>query len=296
MDAPRHTLRAALAAGLLFGAAAGAASGGAAAGPQNADVSQDPFASLVSTPDAAPREDRGRLGDAPALYIADEGAARLVFDAAGGIAFARFHCARSQPATGCAGRASGWSDEVITLVGKRGARADMVYSTPDGEVAVRVAGGGAATIYVDGAKPGGEPLFRLRGVAAEAIAAQAPLALRPAGAADALLAASLSTSRVSERLGETFAFEIGAPLAEGDHAVLADAVRVAAIGVMRAAEDDARAEAIAARFDGLRFADADAPGVAADGRWLRIDYDPTAGLAGRPTSARVLAALANALR
>lgn len=251
---------------------------------------ENPFANLVSRP-AAARAAALPLGQSPKLLVAGEGRARLVFDAKGAVARARFHCSGGDTAVGCLGATGGWSDEILTLYGAPGAKADMVYATRDRAVRLRISPRGQTTLYSAGGAPSGEPVFLAKGPAAQAIALGAPLAPRAAGPLEVAQDARIAGTRISQRLGSVFVFDIGEPADGVDHSVLGDAVNVTAAGIYSVASDPIGRRSLSGRLSRVRFERGELPDLSLEGDALIVAYNPQKDVSGRPSSSRVRAFL-----
>lgn len=287
----RFGLHGLAAAATLF--AAGLFAAGSAGARQIIDR-DNPLSNLVTRPSAA-RSAALPLGQNPKLLVAGEGQARLVFDAKGAVARARFHCSGGDVAVGCLGPTGGWSDEILTLYGAPGARADMVYATRDRAVRLRISPRGQTTLYSAGGAPGGEPVFLAKGPAAQAIMLGAPLAPRAAGPLEVMQDARIAGMRISQRLGSEFAFEVGEPADGVDHSVLGEAVNVTAAGVYAVVADPIGRRSLQGRLSSVRFEEGAAPDLRLDGDTLVVVYNPAKDVSGRPSSTRVRAFLESRL-
>ncbi len=250
----------------------------------------NPFSNVFARPSSA-RSAALPLGHNPKLLVASEGRARLVFDAKGAVARARFHCSGGDVAVGCLGPTGAWSDEILTLYGAPGARADMVYATRDRAVRLRISPRGQTTLYSAGGAPGGEPVFLAKGPAAQAISLGAPLVPRAAGPLEVAQDARIAGRRIAQRLGADFVFDIGEAADGVDHSVLGDAVNVTAAGVYAVASDPIGRRSLAGRVSRVRFERGDIPDIGLDGETLVVIYNPQKDVSGRPSSSRVRAFL-----
>ncbi|MEL6363758.1 MAG: DUF4908 domain-containing protein [Pseudomonadota bacterium] len=244
----------------------------------------DLLSNLVGRPYAS--RSAAALGRNPRILVGGDGAPRLLFDSRGAVARARFHCARPARDVGCLGVEAAWSDEIITLYGRPGARADMIYATSDEAIRIRVADGRHATLYARGSV-GGEPLFLAAGYKAQVTGVGPVLHLGPAGPIEAQRAASLAQARLRQHLGSAFTLDIGETPDGVDHSVLVDAVNVAFAGVHAALGRPGVRRSLRANLKGVRFIASDAPVLEMQDGVLIVHYAPGSGVAGRPPSASV---------
>jgi len=170
------------------------------------------------------------------------------------------------------------SPEVWALAPNPAPRGDVIYKNDLGQPVLRVTRLGGYTLFT-GARPGGEAVSMAGGGAPLRLTPMSPQAVF-----ERLTQASLRASRAARR---PMYFEAEATPASS--ALIADAAVLASLAIVRLAQGEAGRAALA-RFNRVRFeagksADADLK----DGV-LSVTVAPQAGLAGRPSSERILRA------
>ncbi len=175
------------------------------------------------------------------------------------------------------------SSEVIALSPEPVSRGDIIYRDDVGETVLRATKLGGLILFAH-ERPGGAPVA-MQGLAPE-IRLQT---LSPSALGQKLLQASYRASRAARRLIVFDAQEV----TPGSEAVFADAAAVAAeaVVIITRRKD---AKALVARFGRVLFAPG--PQAAANVRKgvMSITINPSQGLAGRPSSARIVQAVAHA--
>ncbi len=173
------------------------------------------------------------------------------------------------------------SQEVFVLSPSPAARGDTIYRDDVGDPVLRATKLGGLTLFYRG-RPGGAPVaFAGQGAAIHL------QALSPGALGQRLLQASVKASHAAKRLIVFDAQEV----TSGSEAVFADAAAVAAEAVvMIAHRKDGRS--LLSRFGRVLFV----PGARGDASVshgvMNITINPSQGLAGRPSSTRIVAAAA----
>ena len=168
-------------------------------------------------------------------------------------------------------------DEVWALKGVTAAHGDVVFKNDMGEPVLRATRWGGVTLFTP-ATPGGMPAALEGGaVALHAVTSIGPQAL--------LAVLAQSSARAGRAAGRTVLFNAPVVRAEVDW-LFADAAQLAADAFVRAAQDGRRT--FAARFSEVRLSTGRASGVAASGAVVLITIAPERGVAGRPSSLRIL--------
>lgn len=168
------------------------------------------------------------------------------------------------------------SPEVWALQPAPAPRGDVIYKNDLGEPVLRATRLGGVTLFTD-ARPAG---------AAAALAGDGPpLRLAPLGPQallERLAQASLRASRAARR---TILFEAEATPASS--ALIADAATVTSVAIARMARrKDGRA--LLARFGKVRLVEGRKAEAVIDDAVLKITVAPAQGLAGRPSSERII--------
>ena len=208
---------------------------------------------------AGPQDDRSAPAPPVARYVSDEGQT-FVFDRSSPTPLMRFED----------------SQEVLALNPTPAARGDTIYTNDLGEPVLRVTRLGGLTLFFPG-RPAGAPA---------AFAGQAPgirlSPMSPGALLQRLAQASIRASRAARHLIVFDAQEV----TPGSEAVFADAAQVAAQALVRPA-GQSKGEAAAARFIRVLFTPGPKGSVSAGHGILKITVNPSQGLAGRPSSARI---------
>lgn len=174
------------------------------------------------------------------------------------------------------------SQEVFALSPEPAARGDTIYRDDVGDPVLRVTKLGGLILFAHG-RPGGAPV---------ALAGLAPgfrlAALSPAALGQRLLQAAYRASRATKRL---IVFEIH-DISPGSEAVFADAVSVTADAITGMAHRK-DANAINRRFNRVVFTPGKRSEVSVRKGVVSITVNPSLGLAGRPSSARIVEAVAH---
>ena len=173
------------------------------------------------------------------------------------------------------------SAEVMALNPTPAARGDTIYRDDMGDPVLRVTRLGGLTVFFPG-RPIGAPV---------AFAGQAPgIRLLPMSAGallQRLAQASIRASRAARKLIVFDAQEV----TPGSEAVFADAAFVASQALMRLA-GRRDSDKIMGRLDRVLFTPGSKGSVSAGKGVLNIVVNPSQGLAGRPSSARIMAVAA----
>ena len=172
------------------------------------------------------------------------------------------------------------SPEVWVLSASREPRGDMIYSSDLGRPLLRMTRMGGMTVFTT---------ERPDGSAAAAVGSGAPLrliALGPAGLYRALLQASARSSRAARHL---VGFEAPDADASSD-GLIADTATVASEAVV-ALSADSEGRAILARVARVEILRGGRPSASLRGGVVDITVTPALGVAGRPSSQRILFAV-----
>jgi hypothetical protein len=172
------------------------------------------------------------------------------------------------------------SPEVWVLNASRGPRGDMIYTSDLGRPLLRTTQLGGVTVFTPD-RPGGS--------AAAPVGAGPPLRLvsvGPAGLYRILLQASARASRAARHL---VAFEApdADPTSDG---LIADAAVVASEAVVTLSIDN-EGRAILNRVGRVEISHGGRPGAALHGSVVDITVTPALGVAGRPSSQRIMFAI-----
>ncbi len=172
------------------------------------------------------------------------------------------------------------SPEVWALAPAPVPRGDVIYKNDLGEPMLRVTRLGGYTLFTD-QRPSGEAVSLAGGAGPLRLAALSPAALF-----ERLTQASVRASRAARR---AMLFE--AEATPSSSALIADAATITSLAIVRLSQQ-ADGKAMLARFNRVRFQEGKKPSAALKDGTLRIVVAPTQGLAGRPSSERVLKAAA----
>jgi len=214
----------------------------------------------------APEDDRAAPPPPVARYVSDEGES-FVLDRSAPTPLLKFE----------------ESQEVLVLSPSPAARGDIIYRDDVGEPVLRATKLGGLTLFARG-RPGGAPV---------ALAGQASSLRLQALSASALglkfLQASVRASRAARRL-IVFDAQLGAQEMTPDAAaVFGDAASVAAEAVVRIARR-ADGSALLHRFGRILFQPGPKSSASVAHGVMSLTLAPTQGLAGRPSSARIMEA------
>lgn len=169
------------------------------------------------------------------------------------------------------------SPEVWALAPSPAPRGDVIYRDETGEPVLRATRLGGLTLFTD-SRPNGEAVSLAGGGNPLRLAPMSPQAL-----GERLLQASYRTGRVARR---TIVFE-ARNVTPGGSALIGDAAVVTSVAFTQLAQErDGRAAL--GRFSTVRFEEGKKPSVSLKDRVLRIVVAPTHGLAGRPSSKRII--------
>lgn len=279
-------------AGLIGLVAALAADPAMADGPSRlAGASQDPFSALVGER----RVTRNPPSAVERFSVAADGRAFLL---QGGIGAARikFLCTENDPRLDCRIDPAGPAEEIYLVSGARGPRGDVIYKNREGDVLLRMTAYGGATVFWPGERQGQ--------AASRSFGEDEPLVLPPADEKAAERRGRTATAHLSAAAGEPIVFLIAGapanPVQPAGAATLADSTRLAAnakvlsdavvrvaVGMQRVANDPTGARILGARVKSVEFRPGTAPSLSLDGTTLVVVYDPSADVAGRPSSVAV---------
>ena len=172
------------------------------------------------------------------------------------------------------------SPEVWVLSAARGPRGDMIYSNDMGEPLLRTTRLGGATVFTT---------RRPEGSAAAMAGASSPLrliSLGPVGLYQRLLQASVRSSRAAGRL-----IGFNAPNADpASDGLIADTAVIASEAVVTLASR-AGGKALLSRVAEIDIAQGPQPGAYLRAGVVNITVAPAQGLAGRPSSVKILQAV-----
>jgi hypothetical protein len=173
------------------------------------------------------------------------------------------------------------SPEVWVLAPSPAPRGDVIYKNDLGEPVLRATRLGGYTLFTDD-RPSGE---------AVSLAGAAPplrlLGLSPQALGERMLQASIRSGRAARR---PVVFEAEATPASA--ALIADAATIASLAFLRLAADGGRASL--ARVGKVQFTEGRKAAAALSNGVLRVVVSPTQGLAGRPSSERLVSVMRGA--
>jgi hypothetical protein len=168
------------------------------------------------------------------------------------------------------------SPEVWVLAPNPAPRGDVIYKNDMGEPMLRATRLGGFTLFTDD-RPNGEAVSLAGGCAPLRLMQMSPQAVF-----ERLAQASLRASRAAHR---PMLFE--AEATPESSALIADAAVVTSVAIIRLAQrDDGRR--FLARISRVRFSEGKKPSATLKDGILRIVVSPSEGLAGRPSSDRIL--------
>ncbi len=208
------------------------------------------------------QDDRRAPPPPVARYVSEEGA-QFVFDRSSSTPLLKFD----------------QSPEVLALSPSPAARGDVIYMNDTGEPVLRVTKLGGVTLFAH-ARPGGAPVA----MEGEAASLRVLQPLSPGALLQRLAQASLRASRAARKLIEFEAQEV----TPGSEFVFGDAANVAADAVVRMTHRR-DADRLVARFNRVLFLPGPTGAGLSQGAVV-ITVDPNRGLAGRPSSERIMKA------
>jgi hypothetical protein len=230
------------------------------AGAAGAMTAQGPGALGEYIFGSGPQDDRSAPAPPVARYVSDQGQS-FVLDRSSSTPLLKFED----------------SQEVLALTPSPASRGDVIYRDDLGEPVLRITRLGGLILFAPG-RPGGAPV---------AFAGQASVLRLPTMPPSALLqhlaAASVHASRAARHLIAFDAQEVS----PGSEAVFADAAAVASQAIARMAHRHDGA-ALIARTERVLFQPGPRDGVAVGRGVIVITVNPSQGLAGRPSSARII--------
>ena len=205
-------------------------------------------------------DDRSQPAPPVARYVSDEGQT-FVLDRSSSTPLLKFED----------------SPEVVALSPTPAARGDTIYRDDMGDPVLRITRLGGLTIFFPD-RPGGAPV---------AFAGQAPgIRLAPMNAGALLQRLAIASSRASRAARKLIVFD-AQEVTPGSEAVIADAAFVASQAFVRLAGRPG-GEGILARFERVLFKPGSKNTVSAGKGVLNITVNPSQGVAGRPSSARII--------
>ncbi len=173
------------------------------------------------------------------------------------------------------------SSEIFALQATPGPRGDLIYKNDVGQPVLRVSRLGGVTLFTE-RRPMGAAAWAVS--PAGALRPQAPLG--PNGVFSALAEASRRASRAAGRL-----ISFNAPLITPDSETLfADAFAITSDALVRMAAGG-RGRVVVQRVSEVTFLPGRSPQVVAGATRVQIVIAPELGVAGRPSSERILATL-----
>jgi hypothetical protein len=168
--------------------------------------------------------------------------------------------------------------EVWALQAKPAPRGDTIYKNDLGEPVLRATRLGGVTVFTD---------QRPSGSAAALTGGGSPLRLLPLGPQALLERLAQSSARASRAARRLIPFNADASPASS--ALIADAAIVTSEAVARMTHRSDSAQLLS-RFRGVRLEEGRRPDVRVSGGMMQITVTPALGLAGRPSSERIVAA------
>ena len=169
------------------------------------------------------------------------------------------------------------SPEVWVLLPSPAPRGDVIYKDELGEPVLRATRLGGLTLFSD-QRPNGEAVSLAGGGAPLRLAPLSPAAL-----GERLLQASYRSGRIARR---TIVFE-ARKITPAGSALVGDAAIVTSLAFLRMAERRGGRSALG-QFSIVRFEEGKKPSVTLKDGILRIVVAPAQGLAGRPSSKRIM--------
>ncbi|WP_374275552.1 DUF4908 domain-containing protein [Brevundimonas sp.] len=171
-------------------------------------------------------------------------------------------------------------EEVFALRAQAAPRGDVVYRNDAGETVLRISREGGLTLYSD-QSPSGSPVF--------SFGAGEPLELDQMSSAELAAHLGRQSRRANIALGR-IVFFLAIELPRGSEATVADAATGAANVLIAMAANPASREA-ARSVRRVEILQGRRAGANLSGGTLRVFIDPGAGASGRPSSARLVAAI-----
>jgi hypothetical protein len=247
----------------------------------------DPFSALVGK--RRPLEEREAASAKVERYVVATDDRVFLFQDDGEIGRLKYLCGDGDRQIDCVIDEGNPAEEIHLVSSTRVSRGDVVWRNGEGQMLLRIAAYGGATVYFPGI-PRGQ-------AASKSFGEDPPLTLSPLTIEAARARANQATAIVSAEVGAPIPFDVGnpAPDASGGATVLGDAVVRAAKGVRKVARDPTGAGVIASRIRRVEFRRADAAGLGLEKGVLVVGYDPENDAAGRPSSARIARFLENSL-
>jgi Domain of unknown function (DUF4908) len=246
--------------------------------PIAATQSSNPFSALVGKR----RERRANRGGRAVIerYVVASDDRAFLFEQRPDEARVKFLCGAGDQRIDCILDENGPAPEIYQLRPTRGPRGDLIFKNAHGDVLLRIASYGGATVYWPG---------EAQGLAAsKSFGDDTPLTLPFADFETATRRAQAATANISAITGAPIVFDVGAaPHDPANASVLADAVMRAAKGLRDVADDTTGARIIAGRIKRVAFLRGETPGVHLNDTALEIQYVPKLDIAGRPSSTAI---------
>ena len=239
----------------------------------------DPFAALVGK--RKPAQERAAANASVDRYVIATDDRVFLFQSSAGEGRLKFLCGNGDRRISCVIDEINPAEEIHELSAARVSRGDVIWRNREGQALLRVAAYGGVTVFWPGDTRGH--------AASKSFGEDPPLVLDFASIGTARTRAQTATALISAKVGSPVVFDIGdpGPDSAGGATVLADAVARAADGVAAVAEDPTGARVIAARIRHIRFRPMASPALGFESHDLTVGYNPSADVAGRPSSARI---------
>ncbi|HEY5411145.1 MAG TPA: DUF4908 domain-containing protein [Caulobacteraceae bacterium] len=206
------------------------------------------------------QDDRSAPAPPVARYVSDQGQT-FVLDRSSSTALMKFED----------------SPEVLALSPTPAARGDTIYRNDMGEPVLRITRLGGLTVFIPG-RPAGAPV---------AFAGQAPgIRLAPMGPGPLLQRLAQASIRASRAAKHLIVFD-AQEVTPGSEAIFADAAFVTSQALVRLA-GRRDGESVVARIGRVLFAPGSKSSAVISHGVLNITVNPSQGLAGRPSSARIV--------
>lgn len=250
--------------------------------------STDPFSALVGERRERRKSRAARVSVERYVLASDDRA--FLFEDRTTEARVKFLCGPDDERIDCLIDQERPAPEIYQLNATRGPRGDVIYKNSEGDVFLRIASYGGATVFW----PGEDRGF----AASKSFGDDQALVLRRASFMTAQHRAQSATAMVSAVTGAPIVFEVQ-PVIVGarnvaaltdqadDATVLADAVVRTAKGINKVARDPTGARIIASKVQKVRFIVGPAPDMALEEGVLTVFYSPDKDINGRLSSAAV---------
>lgn len=244
-------------------------------------LAKDPFSSLVGGKRSISKKRKNKGGSVDRYVVASDDKAFL-FENLGSQARLRFLCGPDDVRVDCLIDTDVPAEEIHLLTPVSAGRGDTIYKDGRGETLLRIASYGGATVFWPGETQGQAASKSYGdGLSLSLAFADVDVVSRRLKAASALLSA---------KIGVPIVFEIDT-LKEDEvagAAVLADAISRAASGLDFVANDATGARVIGTRINKVAFIAQDKSSLNLREKTLIVGYNANRGLAGRPSSAKIV--------